>query len=47
VTLRRFRAAFGLIEVLAVIDHHDDQDQATPQGDVADQEAASRPLPGP
>jgi len=25
--LRRLRAAFGFVEVLRVVDHHDDQDQ--------------------
>jgi hypothetical protein len=25
--LRRLRAAFGLVEVLRIVDHHDDQDQ--------------------
>jgi len=25
--LRRLRAAFGFVEVLRIVDHHDDQDQ--------------------
>jgi len=25
--LRRLRAAFGFVEVLPIVDHHDDQDQ--------------------
>jgi len=36
--LRRLRAAFGPIEVLEVIDHSVDQDQATTQGGRCDQE---------
>jgi hypothetical protein len=26
--LRRLRAAFGFVEILRIVDHHDDQDQA-------------------
>jgi len=36
--LRRLRAAFGPIEVLEVIDHSVDQDQAATQGGRCDQE---------
>jgi inorganic pyrophosphatase/exopolyphosphatase len=25
--LRRLRAAFGFVEILRIVDHHDDQDQ--------------------
>jgi hypothetical protein len=41
--LRRLRAAFGPIEILEVIDHHDDEDQPATQSDVADQEAGEPP----
>ena len=37
--LRRLRAAFGPIEILEVIDHFDDQDQADSQGALVDQQA--------
>jgi hypothetical protein len=46
--LRRLRAAFGPIEVLEVIDHSVDQDQAAAEGAVSDQEdGEDQPLPEP
>jgi hypothetical protein len=46
--LRRLRAAFGPIEVLEVIDHSVDQDQAAAGGGVSDQEdGEGQPLPEP
>ena len=46
--LRRLRAAFGPIEVLEVIDHSVDQDQAAAEGGVSDQEdGEDQPLPEP
>jgi hypothetical protein len=36
--LRRLRAAFGPIEVLEVVDHRDDPDQAATHSSPSDQE---------
>jgi hypothetical protein len=46
--LRRLRAAFSPIEVLEVIDHSVDQDQAAPQGGLSDQDGGEdQPSPEP
>jgi hypothetical protein len=44
--LRRLRAAFGDVEVLAVIDDAADQDQAAAQGGLFDQDAGVEGGPG-
>ena len=46
--LRRLRAAFGFVEVLEVVDHRADQDQATTPSDAAGQEESDdQPSPEP
>ena len=46
--LRRLRAAFGVVEVLEVIDHDADQDQAATPSDAAGQEGSEgQPSPEP
>jgi hypothetical protein len=45
--LRRLRAAFGVVEVLEVVDHRADPDQPTAAGGTAEQEGGgAEPSPG-
>jgi hypothetical protein len=45
--LRRLRAAFGFVEVLEVIDHHDQDQAATPSDAPEQEDGQDQPSPEP